>query len=487
MNLFSSKYTVLLSLCVMIALAACDNELNMNGAANGLTFSTDTLTFDTVFTTIGSTTSKVMVYNKQNKAVKIDMVHLAGGASSPFRINVDGAKDALHQFQDIKLNARDSLFVFVEVHINPNDENMPVLVQDSIMFNVDGKRKRVLLEAYGQDVELVRSMIISQDTTLNAGKPYLVYDSITVEPDVTLTLAAGTRIYYRNNAAMIVYGNLRADGSWEQPIYMQGDRLDKINYDHPIPYKYVAGQWGGVFLLAKNGHHVLNHIDISSGTVGVYFYNEDKNATPYLEINNSRIHNFLLYNLVVVNGNVLVTNSEITNSGSYTVYLNGGEHQFYHCTIANLFSKSAGSPVSRDETPAVMLMDLNKQLPMESIFKNCVITGTAKTEFTIASKFKDLYKGDFQYNYLKRTEDSLAVYQHNRWYQEEDSLVFIRDEYDYKKATYFDFTPDSLSPLRGLADPTVAEQYPLDLKGRNRLADGEPDAGAYEWYPTAAQ
>lgn len=487
MNIFSFKHMVLLLLCGVIAFTACDDELNMNGSPNGLTFSTDTLTFDTVFTTIGSTTSKVMVYNKQNKAVKINLIHLAGGASSPFRINVDGAKDAIHQFQNIVLKARDSLFVFVEVHINPNDENMPVLVQDSIVFDVNGKKNRILLEAYGQDVEIVRSLIIDNDTTLNAGKPYLVYDSITVRPDVTLTLAAGTNIYYRNNAGLIVYGNLRAAGSWEQPIYMQGDRLDKIHYDYPIPYKYVAGQWGGVFLYSKNGHHVLNHIDISSGTVGLYFYNEDKNATPYLEINNSRIHNFLMYNLVAVNGNLLVTNSEITNSGSYTVYLNGGKHDFYHCTIANLFSKSAGSPISRDETPAVMLMDLNKQLPMETVFKNCVITGTAKTEFTIASKFKDLYKGDFQYNYFKREEDSLLIYQHNRWYQEDDSLVFVRDRYDHKDALYFDFTPDSISPIRGLADPTISEQFPLDLKGRSRLTDGEPDAGAYEWYPTTAQ
>jgi hypothetical protein len=232
---------------------------------------------------------------------------------------------------------------------------------------------------------------------------------------------------------------------------------------------------------------VLNHIDISSGTVGLYFYNDDKNATPYLEINNSRIHNFLMYNLVAVNGNLLVTNSEITNSGSYTVYLNGGKHDFYHCTIANLFSKSAGSPISRDETPAVMLMDLNKQLPMETVFKNCVITGTAKTEFTIASKFKDLYKGDLQYNYFKREEDSLLIYQHNRWYHEDDSLVFVRDRYDHKEALYFDFTPDSISPVRGLADPTISEQFPLDLKGRSRLADGEPDAGAHEWYPTTVQ
>lgn len=90
MNIFSFKHTVLLLLCIVVAFTACDDELNMmNGSLNGLTFSKDTLTFDTVFTTIGSTTSKVMVYNKENKAVKIDLIYLAGGASSPFRINVD--------------------------------------------------------------------------------------------------------------------------------------------------------------------------------------------------------------------------------------------------------------------------------------------------------------------------------------------------------------------------------------------------------------
>jgi len=71
MNIFSFKHTVLLLLCIVVAFTACDDELNMmNGSLNGLTFSKDTLTFDTVFTTIGSTTSKVMVYNKENKAVK---------------------------------------------------------------------------------------------------------------------------------------------------------------------------------------------------------------------------------------------------------------------------------------------------------------------------------------------------------------------------------------------------------------------------------
>lgn len=480
-------YIRFLLFCMFFLPFACHDDIGVYTDANSLAFSSDTLSFDTVFTTIGSTTAKLMVYNTSKKAVNIDMIKLAGGSSSPFRINVDGAKNSNHQFKDIGMRAKDSLFVFVELHINPNDNNLPVLVQDSIVFNIDGKWNRVLLEAHGQDIEILRGLTILNDTALTAEKPYLVYDSLMVYPNATLSLPAGTKIYYHKDANLVVYGNLLVDGSFDQPVVMRGDRLDKIDYDHPIPYQYVAGQWGGVYLLSPTGQHIIKHLDISSGEVGIYFYNEDKNSNPSLEIHNSKIHNFLVYNLVAINGDLLVANSELSNSGSYTVYLNGGHHAFYHCTIANLFNNSSGRPINRDNTPAVMMMDLNKQLPMETVFKNCVITGTAQTEFAIASKFIDLYKGDFSHNYIKRPKDTiLAVYQNIRWDEYRDTL-FVRSRYDNKEDTYFDFTPDSVSPLRGLADIDISLLYPIDLHGRSRLEDGEPDAGAYEWYPTIAQ
>ena len=45
----------------------------------------------------------------------------------------------------------------------------------------------------------------------------------------------------------------------------------------------------------------------------------------------------------------------------------------------------------------------------------------------------------------------------------------------------YDFTPDSLSAIRGLADKDYSKIFPIDRKGISRLADGEPDAGAYEY------
>ena len=485
MTCFKTKIYLpfLLAVLAITVFFSCESVLDVSSPNKFVQFSKDTLTFDTVFTTIGSATSKIMVYNNQRKDIVIENIRLSGGKNSPFRINVDGSKDDNHSFSDITIKAKDSLYIFVEINIDPNNNDNPVLVQDSIVFTTNNINKRVVLEAFGQDVEILKGKVIRVDTTLNSNKPYLIYDSLKVIKDVSLTLHAGTKIYFHNNASLLVYGNLKVDGTFENPVEIKGDRLDKAMFDTPIPYKYIAGQWGGVFLLSKTGNHILNNLNISSGYVGLYFYNEDRNYKPYLEINNCKIHNFLVYNLIAVNGDLRVTNSEITNSGSYTVYLSGGKHEFYHCTIANFYSNSSGRPNNRDNTPAVMLMDLNKVLPMETIFKNCIISGTSSTEFILASKFREQYKGEFSHTYIKRSEaDSLPIFNEIRWWDKNDT-TFVNNRYDYKDGQYFNFVPDSISPARGIADPAISTQFPIDLNGKSRLEDGEPDAGAYEWYP----
>lgn len=464
---------------------ACEDEFIADTAGKKmLIFSHDTLTFDTVFTTIGSATSKILVYNKHNKSIKIDHIGLAGGSISSFRINVDGAKSSNNAFNDIVIRAKDSLYIFVELSINPQDVNSPVLVLDSIIFNVGTVHQRVLLEAYGQNMEPLRNLVITSDTILNADKPYLIYGDLRVDSAKTLTLLPGCQLYFHNNANLVVLGNLRAEGTFDAPIVLRGDRLDKANFAPPFPYKYVAGQWGSVYLISKTGHHVLKHVNISSGYVGVYFFNDDVRYRPKLEIANSVIHNFLLYNLVAINGDLVVSNSEISNSGSYTVYLSGGKHSFYHCTIANYFQFNRLHGVSRDtKEAAVMLMDLNRTLPMETVFKNCIVTGTATSEFTLASKYQTKYHADIRNSYIKRDTVRLPSFKDIRWYQQKDT-VLKNTNFDYQTGLYFDFAPDSVSPARGLADPVIAADYPLDLRGRDRMLDGAPDAGAYEWYPT---
>ena len=46
---------------------------------------------------------------------------------------------------------------------------------------------------------------------------------------------------------------------------------------------------------------------------------------------------------------------------------------------------------------------------------------------------------------------------------------------------YYNFKLIDNSPARNTANYTVAQMFPIDYDGNNRLADGNPDMGAYEY------
>jgi hypothetical protein len=480
-------YVFILVLSVIaIGFTSCNDEIYSTNPKDKLSFSTDTLAFDTVFSTIGSVTSKIMIYNRNNYALKISQVALGGGKNSPFRINVDGSTNTDNRFENVEIQAKDSMYVFVAVTINPHDTNSPMFIQDSIIFRTNGVLQQVKLQAYGQDVKIFRKKFIRNDTTLTAEKPYLVYDYVAIDTAKTLTIKPGCKFYFHNNANLIVYGNLKAQGTFEQPIVMRGDRLDNVKFDTPFPYNNVAGQWGGLYLLWNGGTHTLQHVNMNGGYVGVYFSNNDRNIIPNLQISDCRIHNFLLYGLVVQNGNVQVSNSEISNSSSYSVYLSGGKHTFLQSTIANYFDNSSVQPTSRDQKPAVMIMNLNRVAPMETVFRNCIISGNLDNEFTVATRYEDQYPGIFDHCYIRKPAamNFPTIFKDiTGWFGKKDTL-FISTRYDYKKNTYFNFMPDSVSPARGFADKNIASQFPLDLNGNNRLTGNKPDIGAYQWQPS---
>ena len=473
-------------LTVSIGFSGCVDDSFSTNPNDKLAFSKDTLAFDTVFTTIGSATSKVMIYNRNNSALKISHIALAGGRNSAFKINVDGSLNANGQFDNIEIRAKDSMFVFVQITVDPQNSNSPVFIKDSITFQTNGVIQHVKLQAYGQNIVPLKNKLFKDDTTLTADLPYVVTGNLVIDTAKTLTLNPGCRIYFHNNANLIVYGTLKANGTAANPILLRGDRLDEIKFATSFPYNNVAGQWGGVYLLWNQAKHVLHHVNMNSGYVGLYFSNNDRNTIPNLEISDCRISNFLLYGLVVQNGNVQVSNSEISNTSSYTVYLNGGKHTFLQSTIVNYFDNSKVEPTDRyqEKKPAVMIMNLNRVAPMETVFKNCIISGDLDNEFTLASRSLDQYPGIFDHCYIRKTDSlKLAQFTNIRWYNSKDTLIFKSNHYDFEKKINFNFMPDSISPVRGKADLTVASQFPLDLNGNNRLVGNKPDLGAYQWQP----
>ena len=467
---------VMLVAMVLLALTSCNN--NPQDTSANLTFSVDTLTFDTVFTDRGSATKIVMLRNETKTPLLIDRVTQADGTS--FRINLDG-EDSLAFLKNISLPAGDSLFLFVRATIDPLKSNSPVLVTDQLTFFLSNGNRRVLqLEAYGQDVTLIDSLVVYGNRTFSAEKPYLVRRYIASAPEATVTIEKGARFYMHKDASVVFYGPVNAVGTTDEPILFCGDRLD--DYVPGIPYLYVPGQWAGIYLYDEDymaPTWQLENIRILSAVNGLFCYGKSYTKRPTLTLHNARIHNHDQYGLILLNTDAVVTNSEISNCASYCIYLDGGNSTFIHNTIASyyrntIYNSSVGLyDTPREDVAAVYIDNLTKHQDTRVSFYNNIITGVRANQLVIADPFPDLYQGEFRGNYLKTDTLHLPNAENNVYYQDSDS-VFINDYYaDYQ---YFDFRLDSLSPARGIADSLIAKQFPFDLLGNPRITW---DAGCY--------
>ena len=210
-----------------------------------LAFTLDTLYFDTVFTTIGTVTKSFRIKNPNNQFIKIDDISLAGGYNSVFRINVDGVPGI--RFKDLEIAPKDSMFVFVEATLDPNESNDILLIEDSIFFQTNGNLQHVNLAAWGQDVHIIREGYIDEATVWPNDKPYLIIDYLYVDSLASLTIDPGVTVYMHYNALLYVDGSLEIKGTLEEPVRFQGDRLEEFYRDKP-------GQWRFIYL-SEDSHH----------------------------------------------------------------------------------------------------------------------------------------------------------------------------------------------------------------------------------------
>jgi len=178
---------------------SCKKDNFITDSSAKLEFSTDTVMFDTVFTTIGSTTQQFKIYNRHNEFVKVSSIYLANGNTTKFRLNINGIRAT--KIENVEIPPKDSLFIFVEVTLDPNNTNNPLAIIDSMVCVTNGNVQDVKLVAFGQDVHLIKGQII-QSQTWNNDKPYLVYNSMLVDSLHTLTINAGTKIYFHRGSTM---------------------------------------------------------------------------------------------------------------------------------------------------------------------------------------------------------------------------------------------------------------------------------------------
>lgn len=478
-------------LLLVLGLVSCKQNIVSDDPSMRLRFSHDSLLFDTVFTDMGSSTRRMMVYNPNANAIHISRITMQDGRH--FHVNIDG-ENRIDRLHDITIRGKDSIFMFVRVNIEEQTENTPVLVEDTVFFLVNEHLQHVALQAYGQNIEIIRDkssgLVVRENCTLTNKKPYLIYDTLVINGD--LTIEPGATLYMHNNALLHVYGSLNANGSLAQPITIRGDRTDRL-FDS-VPYRVASGQWNGIYLLHDTDHptptYTLNYVDIMSGTVGLYVYSEDKEARPNLTFTNGRIHNHSMYGMVLQNTDAYVVNSEISNCASYCVYMSGGTQKFVHSTIASYFgwpytNINIHNGVRRDSAAAVYINNINKEYAATAAsFTSCIIAGGRKNNLRIATPLSRYYEGSFSGNYLQC--DSLpSAFAHDNVYGLPTDTVFRNIYYRIGEYRYFDFRLDSVSPARGIGDtllihnPNTDTLLIHDRSGTPRKP--RPDAGCYEF------
>ncbi|MES2554541.1 MAG: right-handed parallel beta-helix repeat-containing protein [Bacteroidota bacterium] len=458
------KYTIsiiatLLLLTLSLTTQSCKKK---NFASKGnLEFSKDTVVFDTVFTTVGSTTQHFKVYNRDNKTLTIDEIELVGGASSPFRMNFDGLQGT--SFTNIEIEKNDSLYCFVEVTLNVNGGVLPLIIEDSIRFRTNGKDQYVKLAVWGQDAYFHYNDINPTGTWPN-DKPHVIYGVSRVLGGSTLTIPAGTDVFLHKLSALYInQSTLIVNGTASEKVTFQGDRLEQ-DYDN------VPGQYYGIYLDSAD-NCLINHAEIKNGITGIHVESKlGGSSNTTLTLRNTEIWNSASYGMLLFDDPKIIAENVLIHSNAVhaMIVLQGADMKFTHC---NLLGYGGGD----GSYPAVGMRNyyttggVTTLTDISAEFNNCVIYGGGDEELVMDT----IDQGGVNISFLYRNCDIRLPLSNNPMY---NSCLFNQDPV-FKDSGGDDFTFWSTSALRDAGNPLFS--LALDLVENTR--DGNPDIGVYEY------
>jgi len=382
--------------------ASCRKDDLLTDTSAKLEFSLDTVMFDTIFTSLGSTTQQLVIYNRNSQPLLISTVQLAGGNASPYRMNLDGIPGK--SFSNVEIPADDSLFLFVEVTIDPTSVNTPFIVQDSVVFVTNGNIQDVDLVAFGQ-----RANFIVANQAIQTANGFLAYALLNTNPNTTyhftdtlpyviwggyavvdstqtLIIDPGAKIYFGNSCGIWVYryGTIKVQGTQQNPVTFEGVRRESY-------YQDVPGQWDRIWINEGSVGNEINYAEIKNPFIGIQAESLLDTAPPkFLKITNTKITNASGFSVFARYYNMEVKNSVLARAGQYSVALTrGGGYRFLHTTIANYWNSGQRS------TPSVYVNDygLNASGGLESFplyqadFDNCILWGDNEEELELDFEF----------------------------------------------------------------------------------------------------
>ena len=469
------------------AFSGCKKEHQISDDPNlKLSFSADTVMFDTVFTSLGSATHQLRIFNKSDNDLNISSIRLTGGESSPYRFNLDGENGV--EFYDKVIPAGDSLFSFLRVTINPNDLNSPFVVEDELEFVTNGNTQTIKLLAWGQNANyIVADKVVNiggepyhyhivadslETTTWTSERPYVIYGYALINSYGTLKIEKGTQIYCHQGGGILSWsdGQLIIDGTADEPVVVQGDRLEAFYNDTP-------GQWEQILMMdgRAGADHRISHAIIRNGTIGINCQSVLKATECALRIDNTIVENQSGYGLFSILYAVEAKNFVIANCGFANFWAFGGDYRFVHGTIANYWNANEHNKNENAISVTNYAIGGNSgpvYYPFRMEMDNCIVYGKQKDEFkaTFGPDADSLYTFDHCLIKSEKYNGTMPGFNH----------CLFNLEPCFANAMKPDCHLDSIaSPAIGTGNPLFGNEVPYDLDGVSRM--GAPDMGAYQY------
>ncbi|MEM9991388.1 MAG: hypothetical protein AAF738_06455, partial [Bacteroidota bacterium] len=323
------------------------------------------------------------------------------------------------------------------------------------------------------------------EVTWDDPKPYVIYGFLFVD-NCTWNIAAGTEIYVHGdlvNADGTIYqdgritvlsnGTVNAAGTLEDPIVIQGDRLEENFAD-------VAGQWSGFVIDDLSSGNTFEHTIIKNSTIGVFV-----DSAAELSLRNSQIYNTSSYGIRGRHSRINMENCLLYNNfSSSSAFIDfGGDYEFTYCTFANYGVDANALSISNFFCYVFGDLgncELGDAYRLNARFTNCIFAGSKRDQI---SSF-DITDGQNPAMFNYRFDNCLVRYDEleeniPRFEQSFQNLTRINSSLDtlFVSTSEDDYRLDSLSLAEGKAVPipTISS----DIEGNMRDAQ-TPDVGCYE-------
>ena len=436
-------------LIVAMTIACADDDNFSTSSALHLSFSSDTVSLDTLFSRTPSATYTFWVRNNNDEGLRIADIHLSRRNQTGFRVNVDGSyldNSLGSQVNDIEIRRNDSILVFVELTSSQASNPEPTMVEDDLVFVLEsGLQQKVNLRAWTWNAEKLYDHVITSDQLIETSTPIIIYGGLKVEEGATLTLR-NTTLFFHDKAGIDVFGSLILEN-----CVLRGDRLDRM-FAY-LPYDRVSGQWRGGHFHESSLKGVISGTEIRNACDAVVLDSAALDTTKVrLLMQNSVIHNSKGYGLKAVNSRVSLVNCQFTNTLSDCVSIVGGVADITHCTLAQFYPFSADRGVALrfanfEDSSDIPLLRLSCSASIVTGYDEDVMMGLVRdTVAAFEYRFSDMLLRTPKVT----TADSLR-FSNIIWETPKDSIEGKKHFRTIDEDNlYYDFHLDSVSTALGL-------------------------------------